>query len=169
MHLHHTAHNQSRFIWCIILDCDMDSPLHTSLLRYATKKRRLLSSDKEDTGRADERIIHSECAAEPTSPSSSKKMVAETVTGPHTQRSGEQSSKPVKTSHRERRTLPQTVETTAKSKTLPHPRERAAETVTTPHTQHREAQPSKPIRAELQEIRAVQETTDTSEQCISPS
>ena len=49
----------------------MESPLHTSLLRFTIKRRRLLSSEDEDNGRTDEGIIHSDCVAKQIFPSSS--------------------------------------------------------------------------------------------------
>ena len=42
----------------------MESPLHTSLLKY-TVRRRLISSDEEDTGRQDEVVTCSDSSAKP--------------------------------------------------------------------------------------------------------
>ena len=59
----------------------MDSPLHT-ILKYSTKRWRLLSSDEEDTGRSDEGITCSECVAKPTCTSLSSKNEAKKSSEP---------------------------------------------------------------------------------------
>ena len=64
----HKTYTYLSVIWCIS-DCDMESPLHTGLLKY-TARRRLISSDDE-AGRLDEVITPSDCVAGPTCPSSS--------------------------------------------------------------------------------------------------